>query len=115
MAVKFGVNIANGEIIGTSNTILYTAPASINRAVINQARLVNYSAGPVVVNLYILQPSEAVADAFKALDSESIAAGDTKLISEIIGDSLLTGGTIVAISDTATAVSFSATGTEFSS
>lgn len=113
MAVNFGVNLANGEIIGTSNTTLYTAPSSIIRAVINQARLVNYSAGPVVVSVFILQSGEAASNEFKALDGKSLAANETYLVSEIIGDSVDAGGTIVAIADTATAVSFSATGTEF--
>jgi len=114
MAVTFGVNLANGKILGIANTILYTAPASIIRVAINQARLVNYSVAPATVDLYILQPSEVAADEFKAVDTVILAAGDTKLVSEIIGDSLNAGGTIVGISTTATAVSFSATGTEFS-
>lgn len=113
MAVNFGVNIANGETIGTSNTTLYTAPSSIIRATINQARLVNYSAGPVIISLYILQSGESAANEFKAVDTKTIAANTTYLVSEIIGDAIGAGGTIVAISDTATAVSFSATGTEF--
>ncbi len=115
MAVNYGIDISNGEIIGTSNTTLYTVGTDIVRTVINQARLVNYSAAPVVVDLYILQNGESVADNYKALDTETIAANTELIVSQIIGDAIGSGGSIVAISDIATSVSFSATGTEFTS
>ncbi len=113
MAVNYGVNLANGEIIGTSNTTLFTASTDIVRVSINQARLVNYSAAPAIVSLYILQSGDSIADNFKAIDALTIAAHTEVIATEIIGDALDAGGTIVAISDTGTAVSFSATGTEF--
>ncbi len=115
MAVNYGINLANGEIIGTSNTVVYTVGTDVVRTVINQARIVNYSAGVAVTSVYILQNGESVADNFKALDAKSLGANEEYIISEIIGDSIGSGGSIVLICDTATSVSFSATGTEFTS
>lgn len=113
MAVNVGIDIANGEVVDIVSTTLYTVPASSIRTTINQARLVNYGVAPVVVDLYILQPGESDADNFKAVDTMTIGSGDTYLVSEIIGDSIFSGGKITAICDTATSLSFSATGTEF--
>lgn len=115
MAINYGVDIANGEIIGDSNTTLYTVATSLVRTSINQARIVNYSATTTVTTIYILQSGESVANNFIALKNKSLGAGETYIISEIIGDSIGSGGTIVAICDIAASVSFSATGTEFTS
>ena len=113
MAVNYGINLANGEIIGAALTPLYTAPGSVTRTIINQARLVNYTAGAITIDLYVFQPSETTADNFKAIDTLSLAANTTKLVTEIIGDAIETGGSIQAVASAGSSVSFSATGTEF--
>ncbi len=115
MAVNYGINIANGEIIGATDTTLFTSPTTILRAIITQARLINYSAGAITVDLYILLSGESVSDEFKALASKSIAADETYLISEIIGNSLPQGATIVASASSAASISFSATATQVTS
>lgn len=115
MAVRFGKNLANGVDIGATSAVVYTVPAGVVRTVVSQARIVNHTAGAITVSIWILQNGESESNEFKALDSESLAANETYLLSEIIGDSLNTGGTIKAIAGSANSVSFSATGTEFTS
>lgn len=115
MAVEFGKNLANGVDIGATSGAVYTVPVGVVRTVINQARLVNHTAGAIVVTIWILQNGESEAANFIALDSKTLAANETYLVPEIIGDSLDTGGVIKAIASSAASVSFSATGTEFTS
>jgi len=113
MAVTYGVNLANGVALSTSSAVVYTAPADVDRVVINQARIVNTGPVAVPVSVWVLQSGESEADNFKAIDSKSVGAGDTVLLSEIIGDSINAGGTIKVISGAITS-SISMTGTEFS-
>ncbi len=115
MAINYGVNLVNGEIIGSSNTILYTCPTSLIRVTLTQARLINYSSGAITVELYILLYGESASDEFKALSAKSIAADETYLISEIIGTSLPQRASIVASASSGSSISFSATGTQVTS
>ena len=112
MAITYGKNLANGVILGTVVASLYTVSTSIQRVVINHARLVNYSSTAVEVQIYVLQAGESVADAFKSNVNLILAPGETKLLQSIIGDSINTGGSVQGLAGAATSVSFSATGTE---
>ncbi len=111
MAIK-QKNIANGVIIGTTATDVYTVPTNLLRTTVTQARVVNTGAGPAVLNLSILQPGDVAADAFKAIATRTIGVDETYLLPEILGETIDKSGKIQAISDVASSLSFSATGLE---
>lgn len=115
MAIKAGVNLANGVAVPAVGAALYTVPGAIDRIVVNSARLVNFSATKTIVNLWVLQSGETTADGFKAVDEYQMAGHETKIISEIIGDSINSGGSIEVDAAVASRISFSANGTEFTS
>jgi hypothetical protein len=112
MSFNVGVNYSNGSILTTSFTDIYTVPTGVVKSVITQARVVNYSASAATLAIEILQNGEATATNFRAVDDVSIPAHSTVLLSEIIGDSLNTGGKVTALSSAATSLSISMTGTD---
>lgn len=114
MAIEYGKNLANGVVLPTSAGAVYTAPTTVIRTIINQARLVNVSAFTKNVTMYVLQAGEAVADARKSRVDISISPGETQLLTELIGEAILSTGSVQAFTTTADTVYFSATGTEIS-
>lgn len=110
MAITSGQVLVNGIDLPTSTSNLISPSV---KTVITHARLVNHTAGPIVVNIYVLQSGESTADRFKAVDGRSLAAGETYLLPEIVGQAIEAGGNIAGDADTVSSVSISATGTEF--
>ena len=107
MAITIGLNLGNGVDLGVTSAEIYAVPTTLILAAIDQARLVNYGTIAVTVNLWILQSGETEANRFKAISSKRLSPNETYLCPEIIGDSINAGGSIRAICDTATSVSFS--------
>lgn len=114
MAIR-NKNLANGVIIGTSATNVYTVPASLLRSTISQVRVINTGGAVATLNLWILQPGESAIDARKAIEDKTIGVGETVLLSEIIGETINSLGIIQATSDLTSSLSFSASGLEVSS
>ncbi len=112
MAITAAINLANGTILTTSSAIAYTAPTTVVNVTVDQARLVNYGTVAVTVDVWMLQSGDSEADAFLAISQKRLSPDETYLCPELIGDSINAGGTIKVKADTATSVSFSATGTE---
>lgn len=109
MAIEIGQNIGNGVFLGTSSTDLFTVGATILRAQVSQARLVNSGSVPVDVTIWILQASESQANEKKAIVTKTLAVGETYNMPEIIGEGINSTGKIQGLASVVTSVSFSGT------
>jgi hypothetical protein len=114
MAIEIGKNGANGVVLGTTETTLYTAPGNVDRAIVSQAALHNYGTVPQTVTIYVLQSGETSASSFKRI-VRTIAVDETYLCPELIGESLGASGKITGLTTSATSVSFSITMTNITS
>ena len=113
MAAKFGVKYADGFLITASTTIAYTVPTSIDRSIISAGRVTNYGTTPEDFTIYMIPSGGSVVDQFIAIDTKPIAAGETILLAEIIGETISEGATIQALASTVTKLSLTVEGTDF--
>jgi hypothetical protein len=115
MAVNFGKPFVEGSLVTTSTTPVFTGSSSVVRHVVSYARVTNYSASPVDFTVYVIPSGGSVADRYLALDERSIAAQDTELIAEIIGQPIEPSDTIQVKGSADTALTFSCGGTNITS
>ena len=108
-------NLVNGLAIGTSDTILYTVPASLLRTILMQVRVTNNGAAVAVLKLWVLQPGDIIEDAKEAIINKNIGVDETVILTAIINDVINKGGSIHATSDLIDSLFFSASGLEVSS
>jgi len=113
MAIVAAQELVNGLNIPDTSGVLYTVPGTFNRMKLDMCRIVNHTAVPVTVNLWILQNGEIEADNFKVLVDYVLPGNGSELIGQMIGSVIDTGGVIRGLASVATSVSFSATGLGF--
>lgn len=115
MAALFGQTFISGFLIPATLTSAYEVPASLSRSVINNARVHNYGPSPEAFTIQIVPSSNSSASRFIAIEGKSIAAGETILLSEIIGEALQQGDAVFASASTVTTLSLTLGGTTFDS
>jgi hypothetical protein len=75
---------------------LYTAPAG-TRARIDAAVFVNPTGGALTVSAWLVPPGQSASASNIVLSAVSIAAGATRVAPELVGQVLLSGGTLQAL------------------
>lgn len=111
--VEYGVALVNGEKIPVAQGALFTAGTDLISVVIDNARIVNFSAIPVIVDIWLARSTDdETLDIYKLLDSKQLAASETYILVELIGDAVPSGGAVWGEASVVDSVSFSATGTE---
>ena len=113
MAIRSGVNIANGVQVSITVGAIASIPPTISRFQINQASVVNSGSSIRTVNIYILRNGDSIANNFKSSVDLLLAAGESYLLYEIIGMSINAGGSIQAVVDAGTDVAMFINGAEF--
>jgi len=113
MAIKSAVNIANGVQVSTTIGAIATIDSTKSRFQIGQASIINSGSVIRVVQIYVLQAGDAIANNFKTSVDLNLAAGETYLLYELIGMSIDAGGSIQAVVDAGTDVAIFINGTEF--
>lgn len=111
MATTFGNEFLNGYLIPIAAEAAYTVPSSLVSVIINNATVRNYGATPETFTIYMVESGGSADDGHKAVIDQSIAPGETVLLSEIIGEPILSGGSIQAEASTATKLSLTVGGT----
>ena len=115
MSVAIKQLVANDQIAGTaagSTDTLYTA--SNLTAQINAATAYNADASAVTLTLYIL-PSGVAATSVDPVSVQSIAAGESAILSDLIGHAIPKDGTLEAYAGTTNVIRVTASGIEITS
>ena len=96
--------------------ISFKTPQVVSQGQIIEADFVIVNTGSSIrtVNIYILQPTEVIANERKILVNKRLGAGETYLSLEMIGQSIGTNGSIQGVVDAGTDTTVSIVGTEFS-
>lgn len=81
---------------------------------IDQISVVNYTATPCQLTIYLLQAGDAVADLQKRIDAQMIPANTNVPLFELIGETLDAGGIINAFASVASALALTVNGSYFS-
>ena len=115
MAIDTGKNIIDGAILGTSLSSIYTVTSNLDRTKIDSIAFTNYGSANVLINVHIVSTGSTAAESNKLIKDKEIRAGETYLAPELNGQGIEEGGTVQALSDTATSVTCTATGTLYSS
>lgn len=111
--VEYGVPLANGVKVPVAQGALFTAGTNLISVVIDNARIVNFSGIPITVDIWLAASTDdETLDIFKLLDAKQLAASETYILVELIGDAVPSGGTVWGEASVVDSVSFSATGTE---
>jgi hypothetical protein len=99
--------------LAASETTQYTGPE--NSAVkIASAVLTNTSGGPVTVSVSVVKTGGTAGAANRVLSAYSLAAGDSTVLTELVGTCLGQGDFLSAIASSATSVTFVVSGVVFS-
>lgn len=112
-AITTAKNIANGIQVSTSVGVIATINSNISRLQIDSAIIVNSGSSLKTVSIYVLQPTDSIANNFKSNVDLVLAANESYPLLELIGMSIEAGGSIQAIVDSGTDVAMFITGTEF--
>lgn len=99
--------------IESSQTTQLTAAASTSLRILS-ASLCNTSGSPVVVSVNVVKNGSSAATSNRVISGYSLAAGDTTILSELVGLGLGPGDFISTVADTASAVTLVISGLVFS-
>jgi uncharacterized protein YacL len=113
MAAKPDVKLVNGFDLPTSTGAAYTVPSSLNRVAVTQAIIVNHTAGAITVNLYVLMNGQSVANNYKVLDTHVVAANSEEVVTGLLGNVIDAGGSIQGDASSATSVSITVSGVQY--
>ena len=113
MAIIASVKILSSFDVPVAQATAFTVPTSVLRMRTDQASVTNYSGSPETLTVYFLQSGEAVANIFKRLDAFPVPANTTLSLFELTGMVLETGGIINAFASSASALSLTVNGTNF--
>lgn len=100
--------LVSGNLIDATNETLYTVGPNLN-TLITQATLHNTSASARVVTVWVGASAVDATQRFK----RTVLAYDTVDIDGVVGTMIPAASLIIAVCDTASAVSISVSGTEF--
>lgn len=104
-----GSILASGQIAGTSNTTIYTVPAS-SCAKIATAVLCNTSGSAVTISVSQVPSGGAVDGTHKVVSGYSLAAGDSMSITEIVGSLMGAADYLSIIASTGAVIDYTVTG-----
>lgn len=110
MAITFK-KFVDGTQLATTSSTLYTAPANTTSQ-IQDVTVCNTSTGAKTVTFYVVENGGSAADATTVIDTKSIAANETKTLSDLTGFVLEAGDTLRGLASAATSVSVQASGIE---
>lgn len=111
--ITYGQRLVAGFPVLAAGSAAYTMPGTKTKVVVTHARAMNYSADPETITLYLVPNGQSVADRYKVC-AKAIAAGESLVISDIIGDALVaTGDFIHAVAASNAKVNLTLIGTEW--
>jgi hypothetical protein len=115
MAVKATVKEINGIALPTTTAPVYTVSGDIDRVGVQNARVVNHTAGKKTVNIYVVESGQTRGDEHKVISELQLAGNETRVLHELAGEGIGSNGSIDADADVATSCSISVTVTQFTS
>jgi hypothetical protein len=104
-----GKILASGQLAGTSDTTVYTVPAS-SAVKVATAVLANVTGSTVTVSVSVVPSGGTVDGTHKVVSSYSLAANDSTKLTEVEGSMLDAGAFISVIASTGAAVNYLLTG-----
>lgn len=113
MSVLTGKSIVSNIDLAASIATIYTVPSTLNRVKIDAIAFTNHSASNVDLTVHIVPSGSSAATTNKIVSAKTIKAGASYLAPELIGQAVLTGGTIQAFASSASSVNCTITGTEY--
>lgn len=102
--------LAEGEIIPNADTTVYTAPLNTT-TIIDKVTTANYDSVARVISLSIVASGGSVGDAYY-IAKRTLAAKETYIWPEVVGQILASGDYVSAISSNATGVNLRMSGRE---
>lgn len=114
MATDAGKNIIDAVILNTSATQIFLVTNNLLRTKIDSVNFTNYGSSNAKITVHIVSKGSSVSDENIMIKEKELRAGESYAAPELNGQGIEEGGTIWAFSDTATSVSCTATGTEYS-
>lgn len=115
MAVKTNQVLQKGFVLTTGGDAIYSAPASIVRAAIDQCVITNHGTAPATIDVHILQSGDSADTTNKVISNQTLAVDESFTPPEVIGSVINTGGSVYAVSDTASSVNVVLYGTVYTS
>lgn len=109
MAVTAKV-LAQGQIIPNTDTTVYTSPASVT-TIIDKATAANYANVARIITISIVPAGGVVGDAYY-IAKRTLAAKETYIFPEVVGQIMSAGDYVSAIADSNTGVNFRLSGRE---
>lgn len=104
-----GKILASGQLSGTTNTTVYTVPAS-SAVKVATAVLTNVTSSSVTVSVSVVPSGGTVDGTHKVVSSFVLAANDSTKLVEVEGAMLDAGAVVSVIASTAAAVNYLLTG-----
>lgn len=102
--------LAEGEIIPNADTTVYTAPLNTT-TIVDKVTTANYDSVPRVISLSIVPSGGSVGNAYY-IAKRTLAAYETYIWPEMVGQILATGDYVSAIASNATGVNLRMSGRE---
>ncbi len=111
---KQGTNLAgkiltSGQVAGTGATTIYTVPAA-SAVKVTSAVLANVSASAVTVTVAVVPSGQSVDGTRTIVSAYPLAAGDSTVLTELVGALLDTGAFISITASAGTAINYLITG-----
>ena len=115
MATTHGNIFLDNFDVTASASAAFTVPTSLVKVTIASAAIHNYGTTPEDFTIYIVASGGSANDLSEAISNRSIAVDETIDLFELIGRTILVGGSIQAEASAATKLSLSIGGSETSS
>ena len=100
MAVKFVPSISE---LALGASVIYTAPANTT-SIVEAITATNKTGAAATVTVYLVASGGSADGTTIIIDNKNVPANSEIALDSVIGHTLITSGTIQALSDTATAV-----------
>ena len=107
MSTTYGNQFLNGYVLQATAEAAYTVPDEYAKQVVDYGRIENFGSDQEFFTIWMVPKDATNDDQYKAIINEPIAPGQTILLSQIRGESILTGGTIWAEASSADVLSMS--------
>ena len=95
-----------------ATTTVYTSPTSGKGSRIDYAEATNYSGAAKTINVYLVPFGGAAANSNLVIQAASLAAGEARVLFELLGARLAPGDVIAWSASSATSVNGAITGVE---
>lgn len=104
------VNLVPGSVLTNAAAVYYTA--NNVRTTIQNATVVNTTAGAITVTIYIVPAAGSPGASNTKISAQSIAAGQSYTCPELIGANIMPGGTLQALASANTSLTLMVSGLE---